>query len=48
MKLETAIEILDYHQEWRLNKRKDMIHEPKKLAQALDLVLLEVKKLPNK
>ena len=31
MKLETAIEILDYHQEWRLGKREDMIHEPKKL-----------------
>ena len=46
MKLETAIEILDYHQEWRLGKREDMIHEPKKLTEALDIVLCEVKKLP--
>ena len=46
MQLKTAIEILDYHQEWRLGKREDMIHEPKKLTEALDIVLSEVKKLP--
>lgn len=46
MELKTAIEILEYHQEWRLGKREDMIHEPKKLTQALDIVLSEVKKLP--
>jgi len=45
MELKTAIEILDYHQEWRLGKRDDMIHEPKKLTEALDIVLSEVKKL---
>jgi len=45
MKLETAIDILDYHQEWRLGKREDIIHEPKKLTEALDIVLCEVKKL---
>ena len=45
MELKTAIEILEYHQEWRLGKREDMIHEPKKLTQALDIVLKEVKKL---
>lgn len=44
MELQTAIEILEYHQEWRLGKREDMIHEPKKLTEALDLVLNEVKK----
>lgn len=43
MELKTAIEILDYHQEWRLGKRDDMIHKPKKLTQALDIVLFEVK-----
>lgn len=43
MDLKTAIEILDYHQEWRLGKRDDMIHEPKKLTQALDIVLAKVK-----
>ena len=44
MELKTAIEILEYHQEWRLGKRDDMIHEPKKLTEALDIVLNEVKK----
>ena len=44
MELQTAIEILEYHQEWRLGKRKDMIHEPKKITEALDTVLSEVKK----
>ena len=44
MELKTAIEILEYHQEWRLGKRDDMIHEPKKLTEALDVVLMEVKK----
>lgn len=44
MELQTAIEILEYHQEWRLGKREDMIHEPKKLTDALDIVLSEVKK----
>lgn len=45
MELKTAIEILEYHQEWRLGKREDMIHEPKKLTQALDIVLNAVKKI---
>ena len=45
MELKTAIEILEYHQEWRLGKREDMIHEPKKWTEALDIVLNEVKKL---
>ena len=44
MELKTAIEILEYHQEWRLGKREDMIHEPKKLTEALDVVINEVKK----
>jgi hypothetical protein len=44
MELQTAIEILEYHQEWRLGKREDMIHEPKKLTEALDVLLREVKK----
>jgi hypothetical protein len=43
MELKTAIEILEYHQEWRLGKREDMIHEPKKLTEALDIILLELK-----
>ena len=44
MELKTAIEILEYHQEWRLGKREDMIHEPKKLTEALNIVLNDVKK----
>ena len=44
MELKTAIEILVYHQEWGLGKRDDMIHEPKKLTQALDVIIKEVKK----
>ena len=43
MELQTAIEILEYHQEWRLGKREDMIHEPKKLTEAFDIVLSKVK-----
>ena len=45
MELQTAIEILEYHQKWRLGKREDMIHEPKKLTEALNIVLSEVKKM---
>lgn len=44
MELQTAIEILEYHQRWRLGKREDMIHDQKKLTEALDIVLSEVKK----
>ena len=43
MELKTAIEILEYHQEWRQGKREDMIHEPKKLTEALNIVLEQVK-----
>lgn len=44
MELQTAIEILEYHQAWRLGLKEDMIHEPKKLTEAFDIVLREVKK----
>lgn len=45
MELKTAIEILEYYQEWRLGKREDMIHDPKRLTEALDMVLSEVKRI---
>ena len=45
MELQTAIEILEYHQAWRLGKREDMIYESKKLTEALDIVISEVKKI---
>ena len=35
MELKTAIEILEYHQEWRLGKREDIIHEHQKLTEAI-------------
>lgn len=44
MELKTAIEILEYHQEWRQGKRDDMIHSPAALTKALDIVLEAVKK----
>lgn len=47
MELKTAIEILEYHQEWRLGKREDMIHEPKKLTEALDIVIGAVKNVEH-
>ncbi len=47
MELQTAIEILEYYQEWRLGKRQDIIHEPKKLTEAIDAVLSEIKKHTN-
>ena len=45
MELQTAIEILEYHQKWRLGQREDMIYEPQKLTEAMDIVLSEVKKM---
>lgn len=44
MDLHTAIEILEYHQAWRLGKKDDMIYTSKQLTDALDIVLFEVKK----
>ena len=45
MELQTAIEILEYPSRMGdLREREDMIHEPKKLTEALDIVLSEVKK----
>jgi hypothetical protein len=44
MEIQRAINILEYHQEWRLGKRDKMIHEPKILTEALDIVLAEVKR----
>lgn len=44
MELQTAIEILEYHQAWRLGEKEDMIHEPKKLTEALNVVLSEAKR----
>lgn len=48
MNLQTAIKILESHQEWRLGKIEDMIYEPKKITEALDIVICEVKYLASK
>jgi len=44
MKLKTAIEVLDHHQEWRLGRREDMVNESKELTEAVDMGLNQVKK----
>jgi len=43
MELETAIKILEYHQQWRLGKIDEMIYETKELIEALDIVINEIK-----
>lgn len=45
MNLKEAIEILDYHQSWRLGKVDEMMFDPKQITKALDIVLEEVKKI---
>ena len=45
MNLKQAIEILDYHQKWRMGKVDEMIYEPKTITKALDVVLDKVKTL---
>ena len=44
MDLKTAIEIVDFHQEWRVGKHEEMIYTPKEITEALDIVIKEVKK----
>lgn len=44
MRLKKAVEILEQHQEWRLGKSEEMIHSPKKITKALDVVISKVKK----
>lgn len=39
MELKTAIEILQYHQKWRMGEVHSMHHSPATLTQALDIVL---------
>lgn len=43
MDLQKAIEIVGYYQQWRLGKKKEMI-EPRKITEALNILLREVKK----
>lgn len=39
MTLTQAIEILTYHQEWRLGKVDEMPYSPRQLTEAIDTVL---------
>ena len=39
MELKTAIEILQYHQKWRMGEVHSMHHSPATLTEALDIVL---------
>lgn len=47
MDLKTAIEILEYHQEWRLGNKDKIQQNPKLITKALQVVLTEVKKQNN-
>ena len=44
MNLKEAIEILDYHQSWRLGKIDEIKFSSRQITEALDVVLDEVKK----
>lgn len=39
MNLKQAIQILDYHQNWRLGIYANMIHDTKTLTQAINIIL---------
>jgi hypothetical protein len=43
MNLKQAIQILEYHQKWRLGIEENMIHETKTLTQAIDIILKNFK-----
>jgi hypothetical protein len=45
MDLKKAIEILEYHQEWRLGKYDEMKYTPKELTKSINVVLNKVKNL---
>lgn len=45
MLLKQAIEILEYHQSWRLGKVDEIKFSSDQITQALDVVLSEVKKI---
>lgn len=43
MNLREAIEVLEYHQDWRLGKVDEMPYKPKEITEALDILLASVK-----
>ena len=44
MDIQTAIEIVEYHQSWRLGEKEEMLHEPRVLTDAINVLLAEVKR----
>jgi hypothetical protein len=44
MSKEKALEILEYHQQWRLGKFDEMKYTPRQLTEALDVLIEFVKK----
>jgi len=47
MKLKEAIEILTYHQKWRLGKVDEMKYTPKELTEAIDVAIMALKTIPD-
>lgn len=43
MDLIEAIEVLEYHQDWRLGRVDEMIYKPSEITQALDILLTSAK-----
>jgi hypothetical protein len=44
MDIQTAIEIVEYHQSWRLGEKEEMLYEPRVITEAINVLLAEVKK----
>lgn len=48
MDLNEAIKILELHNKWRLGDEKVKMSEPKKITEAINIILSEVKKFNKK
>lgn len=44
LELKTAIDVLEYHQKWRLGEIHEMIYTPRQITESLDIIIKEVKK----
>jgi hypothetical protein len=47
MDIQTAIEIVEYHQSWRLGEKEEMLYEPRVITEAINVLLAEVKSSIN-
>lgn len=43
MNLREAIEVLEYHQDWRLGMVDEIAYKPSEITEALDILLASVK-----